>query len=276
MPIKLNRSFWPKTLVKILPSANDPRLVIDGLTEGELFSNSVSSFKFGETFKSTQKARFLKTIEVIKNIAFENEPVVLDIGASDGITSIDIIKNIPFKKYYVTDLNIEVNYKQYNDKIYFFDDGKKCILIASRYFIIYSEYSDSIFPFNKIAGHLFCKLSNSKQVLKKAKLINPLLKQIDGNIEIKKYDIFSPWSGDRPDLIVVANILNRSYFSDQKITLAVKNLFSILNDEGRIVVVDSRKEENSTVFALRKNDIYIEYEVNKGTDIKNIILDTFK
>lgn len=110
-PVKLNRAFWSKTLTQILPSAADPRVLCLGKVDEETFTNAVSAFKFGTTFKSTQKARFPLTILELASLSYPQRPIVVDVGASDGITSLDLMQAIPFEKYYVTDLNIDVFYQ---------------------------------------------------------------------------------------------------------------------------------------------------------------------
>ncbi|MCX6064370.1 MAG: hypothetical protein NT121_01230 [Chloroflexi bacterium] len=99
-PVKFNRSFW-RNIPKTLPSAADPRILCHGDVDEITFTRAVSTFKFGATFKSTQKARFPHSILELSHLEYGAKPIILDVGASDGSTSLDVMRAIPFEKYYV-------------------------------------------------------------------------------------------------------------------------------------------------------------------------------
>jgi len=87
LPIKLNKNFWPKAITTLLPSVDDPRVLLVGDIHGEKFTKAISVFKFGTTFKTTENLRYPTTIRELKSLEYAAPPIVLDIGASDGITS---------------------------------------------------------------------------------------------------------------------------------------------------------------------------------------------
>jgi len=128
IPIKLNRTYWPKVINSYLPSADSPMVLLNHEVDSEEFSKAISVFKFGTTFKTTKKRRYPITISEIVSIKYPSPPIILDIGASDGITSLDLMQAINFSKFYVTDLNIEISYKTQAGKTYFYNDNT-CILI---------------------------------------------------------------------------------------------------------------------------------------------------
>jgi hypothetical protein len=99
-PIKLNRSFWPKLLCRFLPSAADPRSICRSTISFTEFTQAVSVFKFGTTFKTSQKARFPLTIASLAELKFSSPPVILDVGASDGTTSLDVMQTLTFSDYF--------------------------------------------------------------------------------------------------------------------------------------------------------------------------------
>jgi hypothetical protein len=272
MPIKLNKSYWPKMMTNLLPSCEDPNLMFDGEICGEQFSKAISMFKFGTTNKTTKSRRFPATIAALRSINYHSPPTVLDVGASDGITSLHVIQNIDYNKFYVTDLNPEAFCDTRDGRCYFYDMHYKCILIVTKLFVIYSEFNDSIFPFNVAARYFFSKSQNTNNALRKIELINPELKKVAGNIVIAKYDIFKKWMNEKVDLIIAANILNRDYFSETQILKAVNNLVCALNDGGRFVIVDSRKIEKATIFRVMNKRIISEKDINGGTEIKALIL----
>lgn len=274
MPIKLNESYWPKTITNLLPSSVDPRVLLDGDIRGEQFSKAVSVFKFGTTFKTTKSFRFPNTVKALTSLNYLSPPIVLDVGASDGITSLHVIQHIDFDKFYITDLNTEVLYNKQDGKGCFYNTDNECILIVTKLFVLYSDFEDSIFPFNKIAKYFFSKSLNTNNALEKIKLINPELKKVEGNTVIAKYDMFTRWVNDKVDLIIAANIFNRSCFSENQIIKAVNNLLHALNDGGRFVIIDSREIEKGTIFRVMNKKIKVEKDINGGTEIRELILKT--
>jgi len=97
----------------------------------------------------------------------------------------------------------------------------------------------------------------------------------DKAIIIEKYDVFEKWRHEKADLIIAANVLNRSYFSDNQIKKALLNIFNALNNLGRFVVVDNRENEKATIFRMVNGVIEIEKDINNGTEIKEIALGMF-
>ncbi len=273
VPVKLNKEFWYWFLTKLFPSTNDPRVLFSEIKDNKIFTKAVSVFKFGTTFKTTQYCRFPLTINALKELNFFKPPVILDIGASDGSTSIHLIENFDFEKIYVTDLNTEVYYKTNDSVTYFYNSSYDCILIATNYLIIYSDYKDAVFPLNIIANHYFSKAFTADKTFKKIDLFNPSLKRAkrDG-VALAKYNLFNEWRHEKVDLIIAANVLNRNYFSKDQITKAIKIMVATLKETGRVVIIDNRKIEKSTVFSFVKGQISVEVEINGGTEIRDFVL----
>jgi len=275
MPIKLNRSYWSKTVTNLLPSSDDPRVLLGGEVSGEQFSRAISAFKFGNTYKTTENFRFPTTVKALASLSYQSPPIVLDVGASDGITSLHVLKNINYDKYYITDLNTEVLYEKQGGRCSFYDKDNNCILIVTKLFSIYSDLKNSIFPFNIIVKHLLSNKTSKNCKLRKIELINPDVKKTDGDIVIKNYDIFNKWEYGNVDLILAANVLNRCYFSDECIVKAIGNFVKTLNEGGRLVVVDSREVEKSTIFRVVNCRVEVEKDINGGTEIRDLVLQNF-
>jgi hypothetical protein len=275
-PIKFNRAFWPKTLTQTLPSATDPRVLCHGKVEETTFTNAVSSFKFGSTYKSTQKARFPLTILEIASLPFEKQPVVLDVGASDGSTSLDLMQAIPFEKYYVTDLNIEVFYEVSDNITWFYDEEGTCILRVTDRWVVYPETGGAIFPFDRISRSLFAHAPKWKSDSARVVLINPALQaRKEINIFIEKHNILETWPHGKADLIIAANLLNQSYFTTSEIKQALKNMLTALDGSGRIAIIDNRPNEKATIFRFVDENVKVEKRINGGTEIENLALNSF-
>ena len=241
-----------------------------------VFSSAVSTFKFGSTFKSTQKARFPRTLLELSALEYTGRPVVLDVGASDGITSLDVMQTIPYSKYYVTDLNIEVSYQVLDGATWFYDENGICILRVTDRWVMYPDIGTAIFPFNKIAQAFFSLAPKPDPEALRIFLINPLLKmQTNPAIVIQKHNILDAWPQENVDLIIAANILNRGYFTASEIEQALRKLFAALNDGGIIAIIDNRPAEKATLFQLNDGAANIIKRINGGTEIENLAVNIF-
>ena len=270
-PIKLNRRYWPARVTALLPSAEDPRVLLDSNVSEEDFSKSVSVFQFGNTFKSTRAFRFPRTLDILKNLAFTSAPAILDIGASDGITSMHTIRTLPFRKYYVTDLNLDTLVSESGSVTYFYDQQLKAVLAVTDRFVVYADHAGALFPFNLVAPRFFDRVPPNppdERIL----LINPSLQPPPEGVEIRRYDVFEPWPEEEVDLIIAANILNRAYFKDHEIRLAIGNMAGALSADGWLAVIDNRDREQSTVFQLEQGRFKRVHSIDGGTDIEDIVL----
>lgn len=275
LPIKLNSDYWPKALENILPSSVDPRILCHNNVDETIFSKAISTFKFGNTFKTTRNDRSPLSITELCYLVKNTQPIILDIGASDGSTSLNVIRSIPFARYYVTDLNIQVWLKDIGRTTYFYDNEGRCILAVTDKFIIYADTDSALFPFGKIAKSVINKGLNIGDNLSKIILINPALQAINDNrIIIKKYDLFQAWPYEKVDVIIAANILNKAYFDDSNIIQALKNMVSVLNEKGLIAIIDNRPDEKASIFKYVGGKIMLKKRINAGSDIEGLVLTT--
>jgi hypothetical protein len=275
-PIKLNKAFWPLTLSKALPSAEDPRVLYTHPRNGACFTKAVSVFKFGKTFKSTHKARYPLAVAELASLYKNTKPVILDVGASDGTTSMDVMQSIPFQQYFVTDVNLEVFYQQSNKAAYFYDDTGTCLLIVTDKWVVYPDSDDAVFPFRQMAESLFRNAPQRDDTARPILLIHPLLQDArNQNVIIRKYDVMEPWPYDKVNLVIAANLLNRCYFADERIQQALRNVNGALKDDGRVAIVDNRDRERATIFLFRAGSAVVERRINGGTELEELVLHTF-
>ncbi len=273
LPIKLNLNYWPKALKKIWASEVDPRILCGDNVNEISFVNAVSVFKFGKTFKTTIDWRFPLTINALNYLVCNDLPIILDIGASDGTTSLNVMKSVPYAKFYVTDLNIEVFFKSFGGMTWFYDNNGSCILAVNDKFIIYADIDNAIFPFDKISQLLIKKGGKINGLSSKILLINPLLLSLkDKRNIIQKYDIFDVWPNEKVDVVIAANILNQGYFDDNKIIQALKNMTFALNENALIAIIDNRPDEQSTIFKYNEKKMRLVKRINGGTDIEALVL----
>ena len=70
------------------------------------------------------------------------------------------------------------------------------------------------------------------------------------DVSFDSYNAMEQWEGGKVDLIIVANLLNQTYFEDDQMREILNNLSAALGDEGWIVLIDNRRTERSSIREL--------------------------
>lgn len=278
LPVKLNARGWPWFVGRLPIVREDPRRVAcpSSLSASE-FSASLSVLKFGTTFKTTQPARHAQTDEILVGLLRDRDDVILDIGASDGSTSLDLIARMGprFAKYYVTDFNVEVSIGRDDRGTSFFRDASdRCILRATDRFVIYADVEGAPAPLAWVARHLLRgeeRVATWNRVsLFQKDLLD--LTRVDSRVETCQYDMFKPWRGRRPTLTKIANVLNRAYFSDDDITQAIRTQLSALEDGGHLAIIENRKNrERATIYQKSGAGMVPRGAVGGGCELEGLV-----
>lgn len=249
-PIKPHDSFWPNWLRPLLGAhlRKDPRLLLqtEKLSEKD-FSKAVSNFRLGGTFKTTRPGRHALSNELLRQQNLPPDTVILELGASDGITSLELMQSLDFrfKRYYVTDRFLTVTCLKKGKQCYFFNSQNECILIADTFFVYYPKLSPLT---QKLYGKRIKEMENKIKKCPTLKtstpLIHPRLKKEQDKrpdqIYIRSHDMLKPWTEEQPTLIKAANLLNPGYFSQKHIRLALKLIFDVLPENGLFLLVENR------------------------------------
>ena len=77
-------------------------------------------------------------------------------------------------------------------------------------------------------------------------LLNPEVRRRmaqDPRLTTRVHDVFQPWTDEPPNVVKVANLLRRLYFSDAEITRALGQLLAALPEGGHLLVVDNPRIE---------------------------------
>jgi hypothetical protein len=180
----------------------------------------------------------------------------------------------------VTDLNISVRLGvDTRGRHYFADASGTCILRASARWLAYGDVGgDAPLPLRLLAKRL---LSGSRDVSswEEILLVHPelvALAHADPRITIARHDVFSPWAGMRPDLIKIANLLNRCYFSEAKIANALRVQCSALAIGGRLILVENRAErEQFSSFIRTTTSMELEHSHDGGSDVAVLVPTSF-
>ena len=279
-PIKLNNSNFPKFLLNFLPNEDDPRNLLNGdrLSSKE-FSRYIESIYLGGKFsKTTMPDRHvLSDYAIINLLSKKEEAIILDVGASDGSTSLDLIRKIngKFKKYYITDVSFSLHIIEENDNTYFYDPlTKECIMIVNNNLIVYHDNLS-----NSIIG-IFAKKMIRKapqydsMKIKDINLCQPELQRLiseNSKIKLVEWSIFDSWENGKVDIVKVANVLKTEVFSDGEIIKALANLKNILNPDGYIIITRNLNLEQYSIFRNIGKELILESEKNGGCGINYLV-----
>lgn len=269
-PINFNRSKIPEFFHKFIPSIDSPTKIFSECQLSRIeFSQAVSAFRVENTWKTTSSLRHTcsdkKICELVSTI---NKPVILDVGVSDGITSLELIEKNrgKFSKYFVTDLYFAIFYTEQNGVLYVYNPlTHKCIMRISEFFNIYFQ-GKNIFPFvNYIVEKIYRRSPNfNLSSVRRLSFCQPDLVKLaeqDNKIILKDYNVLNTWTDEPVDIIKIANVLNSSYFSYDQIKQAIKNLSIALKKNGYLLVVNNGNNERWSLY--QKN------EQSKFTVIEN-------
>ena len=92
--------------------------------------------------------------------------------------------------------------------------------------------------------------------------------------------MFEAWANGKMDIVIVGNLLNRSYFTDTQIYEALKNCYDAVKENGLLTIIRNTltekgdELERSTIYIKNDIDKVLEKkeEVNGGIEINDLIL----
>lgn len=251
----------------------DPRRLLHaGISDGE--ANEILVWmKIQGVFKTTRSDRFPVTTRLLARRDPSPSRVIVDVGASDGSTSLSVMHTVPFARYYVTDRHIEAYACVAKKGIFFCDAQSTPFMFSNRFFVIYNDPIGISRAQSGIVKNLFAgfDMAKCKEVRKVPLMNRALLSRLGDRVHLKQYDIFEPWPHEKADLVIAANILNRGYFADDKLADALRNLRGALKDTGTLAVIENRAAEQSNTFRLENGRFIVEDQVGPGSDIRALV-----
>jgi len=198
----------------------------------------MSIIHVGETIKITDTDRH----GAADALLLENVPLagasIVDIGASDGSTSVELVAKLPeFGSYVMADLYLSLKAVEVGRSVLFYDAEGTCVLVAGRRLLAWLSLSRTV---RLMCAPLLARARRrpGRDVL----LLGPdarRLMRTDPRVTCQVHDVFQPWPAPAPDVIKVANVLRRLYFSDEDILRALKALLTGLADGGHLLILDN-------------------------------------
>ncbi|HEU0277491.1 MAG TPA: hypothetical protein VFQ95_06715 [Rhodanobacteraceae bacterium] len=277
-PIRLNRAIWPAAMNRLRRGIPDPRRLLDPHLEAAALTEILQRMKIGSTYKTTRYDRFPETTRLLASLPFARPPVVLDVGASDGSTALAVMRRLAFRRYYVTDLNIRAQAVLTHAGVFFCDGRARPWLYVNRCFVVFNDVAGARWPFGPIAAQVFADFDAARWPDRRDVLmVNPELAAMRGDrICIERYNVFEAWSREPADLVVAANLLNRVYFSDDRLREALANLRAAMREGAVLAVIENRAgdagpREQASLFRRVGNRLRPEARVGAGSDIHTLV-----
>lgn len=230
-----------------------------------------------KTSKQTAKGRFKDLEPYLLKYLKKDANIIHDLAVSSGISSVDMLNYLKNNNISFT-LNISDKYgKAYAKKGFtncFFDsDGKLMFAYISCFF---AADKNRFFPLTTL---LFKLLKNTKAPQKPdytIQLFDPkvIKLQSQNKLNIIDYDIFTTEILDKYSFVRCMNILNKVYFSEEQITVALANISKSIKNEGVLLVGRTREGNvNRASFFKKSADKFVWLEdVNDGSEIKELVL----
>lgn len=244
VPIRPKRGSWPAGFERRMARFiwADPRVILDDSAAPEAFRTAMNALQFGETIKITRENRHPVADRLLVDNLDLTDAAIVDIGASDGTTAVDLIRKLPaFKSYVIADLFLTIAAVQISRHVLFFDHSGRCVLVSGPRCVAWPNRSRLIrllyAPLIRVALR---RSGHHRDVL----LLNPATRSLissDDRVTHAVHDVFEPWPKPAPDVIKVANLLRRLYFSDTEICRALRAILASLDEGGHLLMVDNAR-----------------------------------
>lgn len=206
----------------------------------------MSSIYIGGTIKITSSNRHPDADDLLIRTVDLDGLRIADIGASDGSTSVDLIERAgDFAEYTIADRYLTLKAVPVMGHTVMFS-GEDCVLVCGSRLMAWPELSRG-------ANALYSPLISTARRLtdrrgEEVLLLNPRTRAAiatDPRIKVREHDVFSIWPDPKPDVIKIANLLRRLYFSDDDLLRALHAVAESLNQGGVLMIVDNPRISNT-------------------------------
>jgi hypothetical protein len=241
-PVRPIRGRWPAALERRFGRffRDSPYALTRDDVTAEQFRKAMSAIHVGETIKITGANRHPVADELLISNVDLTGKVIVDIGASDGSTSVDLIAKLPdFASYVIADLFLSLDVVRSAGHLFFYDADGTCILIAGRRVVAWPSLSKGV---GLLYRPMLAIAQRHRGARRELLLLNPATRDLmaqDPRVTYRVHDVFDIWQGRPPDVIKIANLLRRLYFADEEITRALMAVHASLSEDGHLLVVDN-------------------------------------
>jgi len=230
---------------------------------------------------------------LLKNKYYKKEDAVgeiqwLDLGASDGITTVEMLRHLRSSlhgnaviKTIIADQCVRLDRYSYGPLIEYRSPDHGPVLTRIGALGLRLPYSPRRYdPISTLLAKLYMKFNKLRIKLCYAgsiSLINPIIRSEEG-IAVITHNVFRHEMSfvDRFEIIRVSNVLNRRSYTDNQLLYAITNLFSYLRDNGfflvsRNVFTGSTERESGSVWRRSGNEFVWVTDYSGGSEIKLLL-----
>jgi hypothetical protein len=216
----------------------DPRVLLADDPSAEDFRAAMSIVHVGDTIKITGVNRHgAADALLLENVELTGASIV-DLGASDGSTSAELLAELTdFGSYTIADLYLTLRAVELGRSVVFFDADGTCVLVAGRRLLAWPSLARTV---RLLYAPLIARAR--RRPGRDVQLLGPDARRwlrSDPRVTARVHDVFQPWPAPAPDVIKVANLLRRLYFSDEDILRALQALLDSLKDGGHLLILDN-------------------------------------
>lgn len=210
------------------------------------FTRLVAALRVGHICKTTRWGRLDRSLAQLVALVSPQEPQrLLDIGVSDGITTLEAVESLQRRCGVVTAVGIDLHCELVGRggglvTEYQSNRGDPVLARLGPFIMTVGTGASPRQPFSRwLANRYLARrgLRNKLQGQTRISLINPLARA-NRSIRFAAHDIFVPnqeWT-DQFSIVRAANIFHREYFSEDVIRQIVRQLVSYLQEGGILLI----------------------------------------
>ena len=238
-----------------------------------------SLLRIDNTYKTTSYNRMVKINKKLKKFmknSFSKKVMICDFGVSSGQSTLELYNDLNRKQIkYIYGFDKQIYLKIYKIKklILLYSLKNELLMVEYNKYCMRYRYYLILKKIKKLVIFLL-NLFNVKY--KKSNVLMPNLKKIDKckffeqnifNIKKRYHNLF--------DVVRVSNLLNYSYFSEDKLRDAISNIRKISKERSIILInrTTRNKKDLASFFIKKKGKFHLLEDVNGGPEIKKLVLE---
>lgn len=205
--------------------------------QGALFSGAMNLFRSGPTFKTTSSGRAPLTDRAVLAKAGP-DGLIAEAGVSDGVSALDLLEARGGRGVLLTDRQDAFRYKDFGPFRVFYDKEDGAVSVKFLFLYICAGLPPRSAP----AG------------AREVSLLNPEVAALYPGVRLTPFDIFTGRLPEPADVIKCANVLNKAYFTPERMKPAIANMLGSLKDGGWLFISQSNQkyEGGEAYAALRR------------------------
>ncbi len=253
------------------------------------FSFALHDLRMGGAYKRTNRGRLGETVRMLcahVRPQFRHDLTLLDIGASDGITTVEAVRTLRQNlggevRAFVADLNIcLLRYKRAQIVEYRAANGEPIMARCGPVGVLLARHRHNVEQSDGPIAAFYLKQEGFRKAMTldaRISLVNPLAHAEPG-VTVLQFDCLarSPDLVDRISAVRASNVLNLDYFARGQIEGAIANLHAYLRPEGCLVISRNGDQaagevENGSVWLKDNGRFTWAEDFGAGSEVKTVV-----